>query len=66
MFAPEPPVGSPLLKLKNTVFSPHIAGVDTLSLAQMADQAAWIIVELYQGRWPTECVVNADVAPGWK
>jgi hypothetical protein len=27
--------------------------------------AAWCIVELAEGRWPSHCVVNPEVAPGW-
>ena len=31
----------------------------------MATMAARCLVDLYQGRWPAECVVNPEVAPGW-
>lgn len=63
---PEPPDPSnPLLIVPTCVFSPHIAGVDTQSLADMAEMAARCVVDLHQGRWPTECVVNPEVGPGW-
>jgi phosphoglycerate dehydrogenase-like enzyme len=61
---PEP--GNPLLGLANVVLSPHIAGTDTQSMSDMAELAARTIVDLYQGRWPSACVVNPEVQPGWR
>jgi phosphoglycerate dehydrogenase-like enzyme len=61
---PEP--GNPLLGLPNVVFSPHIAGTDSQSMSDMAELAARTIVDLYHNRWPTACVVNAELEPGWR
>ena len=67
VFQREPPeADNPLWSLPNLVLTPHLAGVDTRSMADMAEMAARTLVELYQGRWPAHCVVNPEVAPGWK
>jgi len=59
---PEPPDPSnPLMSLTNVVVSPHIAGIDTKAMADMADKAATCIVELASGGWPADCVVNPEV-----
>ncbi|GAC1466747.1 MAG: hydroxyacid dehydrogenase [Isosphaeraceae bacterium] len=55
-----------LLSLPNVVFSPHIAGVDTTALEDMAEQAARVMIDLYQGLWPEGCVINQELRPGWK
>lgn len=49
---------NPLLRLDQVVISPHIAGIDTLSMADMADKAAWIVAEIAAGRRPADCIVN--------
>jgi len=61
---PEP--GNPLLGLPNVILSPHIAGTDTQSMRDMAELAASTIVELYQNRWPVDCVVNSELRGGWR
>jgi D-3-phosphoglycerate dehydrogenase / 2-oxoglutarate reductase len=66
VFAEEPPVGSPLLTAPNVTMAPHVAGLDTESVAAMGLMAAQNIVDLYQGRFPAERVVNADDLPDWR
>jgi len=61
---PEP--GNPLLGLPSAILCPHIAGTDTQSMREMAELAAATIVELYQNRWPGECVVNSELRERWR
>jgi phosphoglycerate dehydrogenase-like enzyme len=63
----EPPMpGNPLFGLRNVVFSPHLGGVDTKSMADMAELAARCIIRLAQGEWPDGCVVNDELKDGWR
>jgi phosphoglycerate dehydrogenase-like enzyme len=66
-FKTEPlPLESPLQKLDNVLLAPHMGGLDYESQRDMSTKAAQCIVDLYQGRWPDECVVNSQLRPGWK
>jgi phosphoglycerate dehydrogenase-like enzyme len=60
---PEP--GNRLLTLSNVVISPHLGGIDTKSMADMAELAASCIATLKAGQWPTGCVVNHELETGW-
>jgi D-3-phosphoglycerate dehydrogenase len=67
VFAQEPtPQDNPLLSLPNVLASPHMAGVDTQSVEDMAVESAQNIVGLHQGRWPEGAIVNAELKAGWK
>jgi phosphoglycerate dehydrogenase-like enzyme len=57
---PVPP-DSPLLKLENVLLTPHTAGTDSQSLADMALSAAEAVISLSRGEWPAEKVVNPEV-----
>lgn len=61
VFNDEPPVGCPLLKLDNVVMTAHTAGVDWKSRDDMAVSAAQAIVDISQGKWPAEKIVNPEV-----
>ncbi len=56
-----PPQEHPLLKCENVLLTPHAAGVDLQSIADMARSAAEAIVSLRRGEWPAEKIVNPDV-----
>ena len=67
VFALEPPpTEHPLWSIPNLLLTPHMAGIDERAMSDMAELAARCLVELHQGRWPTACVVNPEVAPGWR
>jgi D-3-phosphoglycerate dehydrogenase len=67
VFEQEPPTGSPLRSAPNVVLSPHVAGIDVQAFEDMATMAAQTIVDLHQGRWPAERLVNAAQLPQpWK
>ena len=61
-----PPANHPLLDLENVLFSPHTAGVDEQSHHDSVVMVAQILVDLHQGRWPADCVVNLSGVTDWK
>jgi D-3-phosphoglycerate dehydrogenase / 2-oxoglutarate reductase len=62
----EPPrPDNPLFRLPTVVLSPHMGGIDSQAMDEMAQKAAECVVALHQGRWPADCVVNGELAPGW-
>lgn len=63
VFDREPPIDSPLLTAPNVVLSPHVAGIDKQAFDDMATMAAQTIVDLSQGLWPADRLVNADQLP---
>ena len=57
---PEPPrPESELRTMPNVVISPHLGGIDSKSMADMADVAAWCVVEKLGGRDPVRCIVTS-------
>jgi phosphoglycerate dehydrogenase-like enzyme len=67
VFQSEPPEpGNPLVHLPNVVMSPHLGGIDAKSMSDMGELAARCIIMLYEGKWPDGCVVNQQLATGWR
>ncbi len=63
VFDPEPPLPTnPLLQHPRVVSSPHVAGIDSKSMDDMATLAAQCMVEVAQGHWPIPCMVNPELA----
>lgn len=65
VFAAEPlPKESPLRALNgkrsDVIFSPHIAGLDSLSFRLMTQMAAEAVIKVLSGGWPEEYVVNPE------
>jgi phosphoglycerate dehydrogenase-like enzyme len=57
VFELEPPVESPLLAMDNVVVSPHVAGLSTVSVAEMTRRATRAVLDVVAGR-PVEHLVN--------
>jgi phosphoglycerate dehydrogenase-like enzyme len=67
VFEVEPlPAGNPLLELDNVLLSGHIAGLDIESQDDTFKMVADTIVELRNGGWPAECIMNLKGTPNWK
>jgi D-3-phosphoglycerate dehydrogenase / 2-oxoglutarate reductase len=56
-----PPANHPFFGLDNVILTAHTAGVDLRSRDDMALSAAQAIVDLSQGKWPAEKIVNPQV-----
>ena len=56
---------SPLIELDNVLLSGHIAGLDIESHNGMFNMAADVIIELFNGGWPTECISNIEDGSTW-
>jgi phosphoglycerate dehydrogenase-like enzyme len=61
-----PPKNHPFFSLSNVILTAHTAGVDLKSRDDMALSAAQAIVDLSQGKWPKEKVVNPEVRAKFK
>ena len=62
VFDPEPPPADhPLLRLKNLLTSPHMAGVTRESMDRMAVQAADNVLSVFDGKPIRENAVNPEV-----
>jgi D-3-phosphoglycerate dehydrogenase len=67
VFETEPlPLDSPLLQLDNVLTCGHQAGLDEESQRDTLVMAAQIVVDLKQGRWPTECIRNLAGVKDWR
>lgn len=67
VFETEPlPLTSPLLKLDNVLTCGHLAGLDEESRRDTLIMSAQTIIDLHEGRWPTECIRNLNGVRDWK
>jgi D-3-phosphoglycerate dehydrogenase len=67
VFETEPlPLDSPLLKFDNVLFAGHTAGIDDESKYDTFKMCAEKTLELYNGGWPSECIVNLRGVTGWR
>lgn len=67
VFEVEPlPKTSPLLQMDNVLLSGHLAGLDDESQRDTLTMTAEIIISLYKGGWPTECIRNLEGVKDWK
>jgi phosphoglycerate dehydrogenase-like enzyme len=67
VFEVEPlPTTSPLLEFNNVMFCGHLAGLDHESHHDTLKMCAEIIIGLYRGGWPRECIQNLKGVTDWK
>lgn len=59
VFDLEPPTGSPLTTMDNVVLSPHIAGISTVSIAEMTRLATRAVIAVAAGR-PVQHLANPE------
>lgn len=60
-----PPIDHPLFSLPNVLVSPHVAANDTQAIEDMALSAAQNVIDLMEGRWPADSIVNPKVRSRW-
>ena len=66
VFEIEPPGKDNLLyTMNNVVMSPHMAGNDTLSVENMRNEAAQFVIDLFNGNWPDDAIVNKELKNIW-
>jgi len=67
VFEQEPlPPDHPLRGLENVILTPHNAGVDILSLGDMARSAAEAVASLRRGEWPAEKIINPEARAAFR
>lgn len=66
VFEQEPPGKLSFFGRPNVVLTPHVAGVDSRSLADMAASAARSVVDILKGHWPEDGRVVNPAARGRK
>ena len=54
-----------LYDMDNVVVSPHMAGNDIQSVEDMGNEAAQCVIDLFNGRWPDDAVVNRELKGIW-
>ena len=57
---------NPLFQFDNVVLSPHLAGIDRLSIQSMAIESADCVIKLSRNQWPAGAVVNDELRKTWK
>jgi phosphoglycerate dehydrogenase-like enzyme len=58
--------GNVLIGLPSVVLSPHLGGIDTKGMADMAELATRCVLSLRAENWPDGCVVNNELQASWR